>query len=664
MPLRPIPLVVLLPIVLLLGCRQDTHRLTAHDGFARWSSKTNHIWELSGTWRSKPALPHAVAHMDSLNYATYGYSDAHWATRAPRADSTTARWYRLHVANIHVSSLTASISHWSQPFQLLVAQPGHPPVTIFSYTRSEHEASIVYQQTPLITLPSATQLVFTLHVDATPQHAHLPFPTVRLGDAVTMRRYVATQYSLTYVPLGLAGLLLMMLVMLGARQDPRLRWLMGITAIFVVIIAASAPQSLFSAGASLMLSYTALGLLPIFVAFLLYSCFPEQFTLYPWRPQPARSLFVQLLSWGLYAVLTLSTCFMLALVMLSTHEWPLLLFATIACHSLLVVPLAYLLIQLVQQRHPLATYAALAFGCLLLGPSIDTWTNPLMPLAVPPNGLIFGGLGFTVIYAFGMLRTKMAPPQPSSPLTHSDALQASQIAIQAARLKHLAWMTNLTETLRMPLTAVVGNALSLESELGSNLARKHRTYLQTIRVSSERLLHLTNDLDDFLQVEQGNLKLTIEPVAVQKLLRDVQELMAPFRQQRFPTVSYQMPATPVYAQADAFRLRQVCLYALGSLTHSDHVHTIHITVTKGEDISRATSVAIQLAAYGAPRSADTRTASEGTLLIPMATTLLRHMGGTLKQSKSGGHEIIELMLPFNPTSPVVDDSLQEQTVVT
>ncbi len=91
-------------------------------------------------------------------------------------------------------------------------------------------------------------------------------------------------------------------------------------------------------------------------------------------------------------------------------------------------------------------------------------------------------------------------------------------AQRAARAARDAFLGVLSHELRTPITTIYGGSELLERELGA----EHRAeVIADIRVESERLARLVEDLLVMTRVEQGMVAVDVEPILVQRLLPTV-----------------------------------------------------------------------------------------------------------------------------------------------
>jgi signal transduction histidine kinase len=92
-----------------------------------------------------------------------------------------------------------------------------------------------------------------------------------------------------------------------------------------------------------------------------------------------------------------------------------------------------------------------------------------------------------------------------------DLIAAKDKAEEANRLKS-AFLANMSHEIRTPLNAIVGFSSVLVNE---DITDKERAqFCDIIRVNSDLLLHLINDILDLSRIESGRMQFVMEPVEV------------------------------------------------------------------------------------------------------------------------------------------------------
>lgn len=122
-------------------------------------------------------------------------------------------------------------------------------------------------------------------------------------------------------------------------------------------------------------------------------------------------------------------------------------------------------------------------------------------------------------------------------------------------------LATLSHEFRTPLNGVLGMARLLE---GTRLTAEQRAYVTALRESGDHLLSLVNDVLDFARLGATAIDLTLAPVDIEALLRQVAELMSPRAQEKGIEIAWAVSAGLPTILADEGRLRQILLNYAGN----------------------------------------------------------------------------------------------------
>jgi signal transduction histidine kinase len=139
----------------------------------------------------------------------------------------------------------------------------------------------------------------------------------------------------------------------------------------------------------------------------------------------------------------------------------------------------------------------------------------------------------------------------------ADAEAARQQAQQASQAKS-EFLAAMSHEIRTPINAVVGYADLLDLGVHGDLTEQQRTYLQSIRRSSEHLTAVVNDVLDFAKIESGQLTIRRDAASAAADIAAVIAMMeAPAKASR-TTISTDC-AWPSSYVGDSHRVRQILL---------------------------------------------------------------------------------------------------------
>jgi PAS domain S-box-containing protein len=128
-------------------------------------------------------------------------------------------------------------------------------------------------------------------------------------------------------------------------------------------------------------------------------------------------------------------------------------------------------------------------------------------------------------------------------------LVAAKEAAEDANRAKTVFLSSISHEVRTPLNAILGFAQLMDFGDRKELSDKQREYLGHITKSGENLLSLINQVLDLAQLECGEIHLSVEGVAVQSVLHETLDLLAPLAAQ------YEVSLEPLRGMTDEQAVR-------------------------------------------------------------------------------------------------------------
>jgi signal transduction histidine kinase/ActR/RegA family two-component response regulator len=226
----------------------------------------------------------------------------------------------------------------------------------------------------------------------------------------------------------------------------------------------------------------------------------------------------------------------------------------------------------------------------------------------------------------------------------TELLAARDEAVRASQAKN-AFLSSTSHELRTPLNAVLGFTQLLQL---SDLTGEDRDAVERILAAGQHLLALINELIDIARIESGEFSLSVEPVAVQPVIAESCQLMAPLAADRSIIVSQLLPWPGLAVMADRQRLRQILVNLLSNAVKYNRSRGT-VTITCQAISPDQASLAVADIGPGIPaadlerifdpfeRLGAEQTAIEGTGIgLPLARALAEAMHGTLTAASEPG----------------------------
>ena len=142
------------------------------------------------------------------------------------------------------------------------------------------------------------------------------------------------------------------------------------------------------------------------------------------------------------------------------------------------------------------------------------------------------------------------------------------------------FLANMSHEIRTPMNAIMGLARLLEE---SPLARRERSYVAKIKMSTRSLLGILNDVLDFSKIEAGQLMLEYTAFRIDQVLDSISVLLAPNASAKgLELVFVVAPDVPLQLVGDAMRLEQVLLNLVSNAIKFTEHGEVVLSIAKGE----------------------------------------------------------------------------------
>lgn len=219
-----------------------------------------------------------------------------------------------------------------------------------------------------------------------------------------------------------------------------------------------------------------------------------------------------------------------------------------------------------------------------------------------------------------------------------------------------AFLATVSHELRSPLNAILGFADVLLAEVDGPLTRDAREEIEQIRESGQHLSSLINDILELSALEGGQLHLALDRVDVRSVAEGVIKEASALTRDGRVALSLE-GAEPVFARADARRVRQILTNLVGNAVKFTEEGDVVVQISKhggyarvsvrdsGPGISEAERVLI-FDEYRQTRDESRRHRGTGLGLAIARRLAVMHRGAIVVDSAVGRGSTFDLLLPL------------------
>ena len=224
-----------------------------------------------------------------------------------------------------------------------------------------------------------------------------------------------------------------------------------------------------------------------------------------------------------------------------------------------------------------------------------------------------------------------------------EELIESKKAAEAANVAKSEFLSIMSHELRTPMNAVIGFTDILSQ---TKLTDKQQHYVEIVKKSGDRLLHLIEDILDFSKIEDGKFELEILDFDLSEIMRSFTDTMGPHANEKSLKLLYNIEDNvPLLLLGDEYRLIQILTNLVGNsvkFTSKGEVE-IKISVESQEDDAVMLRFMVCDTGIGIPKekisqiferfyqidSSNTRRFGGVGLGLPISKKLAEMMGGDM-----------------------------------
>lgn len=169
-----------------------------------------------------------------------------------------------------------------------------------------------------------------------------------------------------------------------------------------------------------------------------------------------------------------------------------------------------------------------------------------------------------------------------------EALKNVLSIAQSANIAKTKFLSNMSHDIRTPMNAIVNmTAFAMESMDDREMLSE---YLETIKSSSDHLLHLLNDILDMSRIESGKIILASEPFDMKECLNDTVEIIKSLAGQKGQKLMFACDIRHFRLKGDELKLSQILINLLNNaVKFTPEGGSIHFEITELKSLKSETA---------------------------------------------------------------------------
>lgn len=262
------------------------------------------------------------------------------------------------------------------------------------------------------------------------------------------------------------------------------------------------------------------------------------------------------------------------------------------------------------------------------------------------------------------------------------AQQALEEAVQAANVANMAkseFLSDMSHDIRTPMNAIIGLINLLEKDVDNE--ERFRKHLRDLKLSSEHLLELINNVLDMSRIESGKTELDLEEFNIRTLLEEVNSVYRTQAALKGLHVEEEITVPDKCYEGDSVRVKKVLLNLLSNaVKYTPEGGRVHLS-TKSLGITangyETLEFKIEDNGYGMskefvdiifqPFSREKNTTISGISGTGLGMAIVKNLvelmnGNVYVESEPGKGSTFMVQIPFKPVSEVEEKPITKKDV--